>query len=1621
VSENIENHQKRREYTHLHFHTEYSLLDGLNKIKNVAPRLKELGMSAVAMTDHGNMFGAIDFYKSMKKEGIKPIIGMEAYIHNYEKLSDQSSKERFHLCLYAKNEIGYKNLMYLSSQAYLEGYYYSPRINKNILKERKEGLVCTSACLGGEINFHLNLSDKNIQKGAKGYERAKEVALEYKEIFGDDFYLEIMRHGIDLQENIDEQIIQISLETGIKLVATNDTHYTKKEDSEAQEVFMCIGTGKTWSDEERLKHSVHEFYIKSPEEMEEIFLDIPEAIDATNEIADKCNLELKLGDPTPPNFKFTREYSVVDNLELPEKEKEFSFENDDVLFDFQCRKGLEERLKIVPEEEHKKYRDRLELEINTIKKMKFSGYMLIVWDFVRESGEQDIPVGPGRGCLTKDAKVYVSSHKNLNSLEIKSIDKVQKGDFVISHTNSLQKVTETFKYEIEEELYKVETFYGDFLNPIILTGDHKIYLGNNEWKEAKDITTKDWLYLPIPKYIEDRIEEFDLSELDTQNDFEIDENFIKYSFSQNKISSEILQNFNSLENWQDYANNLNRRTIKRYLENNYLFQKFLGRWIGNGYIRKDLNRKEVSVVFHKDDEVGIKETEVFAESNGYQYSKLKNGSIISIHIQDRFLHSLFKSLFMDYKFESNSKYIPEFVFYMSKYEILNVLSGYISADGHSTENRIKITTVSKKLAIQTRKLLLQIGIPSSIRRDENSIYVVNIPANNSIDSIPKERKNIYQIFDDHIKLKVKKVEKLERQKTSVYDFTVENDHSYTTTNYTVHNSAAGSLVAFSLKITDIDPMKYDLLFERFLNPERVSMPDIDMDFAQNRRKDIIRYVQEKYGRENVAQVTTFNSLLAKGAIRDVGRVFELEQREIGNFAKLIPNELNITLDKSFKAEKGIEALIQSDDRFKKVWDIALLLEGLKRNLGVHAAGLVINNEPLWEKTPVYASTKDNEKNFITQYSLNFLEDVDLIKFDFLGLKTLDVIYGAIKLVKEHKGVEIDWHKIDVNDQKVYEFMSSGKTIGMFQIESSGMQELNRRLKPSNFEDVIALIALYRPGPMDSGMLDDFVDRKHGRKKISYPFEGKEFPEQLKEILDPTYGVIVYQEQVMQIVQKIGGFSLGKSDVVRRAMGKKKLEEMQKYKSEFADGAEKQGLDRKIAEELFDLIEKFAGYGFNKSHSAAYAMITFQTAYLKTYYPAEFMASILSTERDNLNKIALYVNEAKSMNIGILPPNIQESKEDFSVIKKGKKEFILFGLGAIKGVGDTALETIVNATKKGKFKDIKDFFNRVNGNKVNKRVLEALIKSGAFDYLKVGEEIYNRQTLWNGIDEILNFSRESGELKKVVEHSLFEEVDDFATNNQEIKLTPAKEFPLRKILEFEKETINFYISGHPLDEYREKIEKFENISNIINIDDFKNWQEAIFIAIVEIVEEKVSKKSGKKFATAKMLDFTGEYTFTIFSKNLEQLYKISEEERKGAIGIKCQLRIDDESGEDERKELMIKEFFSIDQIENYNKDLKSGSKFKKKSNFGVSDKIQDDIVIEAPPPPTDCIVQLSLRDRGEFRDQLVNLKEIANGDNFKGNRRLFLKITIEDQSLTVDTKLQVTDGFESQFRNLIRKV
>ena len=797
-------------------------------------------------------------------------------------------------------------------------------------------------------------------------------------------------------------------------------------------------------------------------------------------------------------------------------------------------------------------------------------------------------------------------------------------------------------------------------------------------------------------------------------------------------------------------------------------------------------------------------------------------------------------------------------------------------------------------------------------------------------------------------------------------------------------SAAGSLVAYALKITDIDPLPYNLLFERFLNPERVSMPDIDVDFCRDRRDEVIDYVIDKYGSDKVAQVSTFNKLLAKGVIRDVARVLDISLQDVDEFIKLVPEELKITLDEAYEKEPKIKEFIEKHPKGKELWEYAKALEGLNRNAGMHAAGLVISNESLWNKTPLFRQSKNDERHLITQYSKDHLEDVDLIKFDFLGLKTLTLIHNAIKLIKERYNKDIVWESIDVNDSKVYKTIQSGNTLGIFQIESDGMQSLNARLKPENFEDLIAVLALYRPGPMESGMLDDFIDRKHGLKKIIYPFDV------LKEVLEPTYGVIVYQEQVMQIVQIIGGFSLGGADVVRRAMGKKDPEKMAKLKDEFANGAEKQGYNRAKAEDLWELIVKFAGYGFNKSHSAAYGLITFQTAYLKTYYPSEFMAALLTSEQNKIENVAMYIEEMKKMNIKLLPPRINKAISEFSAIKQEDgTEAIVYGLGAIKSVGRPAIENILELrSKNGDFKDLHDFLSKIDTAKINRRTLEGFIKAGSFDDFG-----FTRKCLFNNLDTLAESARKMAEVRKNSASSLFGAEELNADTKINI-VVDNSEFEAMEKLGYEKEILGIYISGHPLDKFFEEINGIEYTKSI-DFENLKGGGEILSIGKVENFKSLMSK-SGKRYGILEILDFYSSFETTIFESHIEEIETIIKERKNDAFGFVLGFRNDDA-----RLSFTLKAVRTLDEIKSG--DFKAVKKYSSKKFEKKNDYTKEPMEFE------NSIIELDLsRLNKELIYEIHEIARNAHNPNEKGNKKLVLRVISAGSCLLYHTDFIISD-------------
>ncbi|MEI3395067.1 MAG: DNA polymerase III subunit alpha [Clostridia bacterium] len=977
-------------FVHLHIHSEFSLLDGANRIKDLPVRAKELGMDSIAITDHGVMFGAIDFYKACKKEGVKPIIGCEVYVAPRSRTDKQPGIDNhyYHLILLAKNNEGYKNLSKLVSLSFVDGYYYKPRIDREILEKYHEGLICLSACLAGEVNQAL-LSGQN--------EKAEQVALWHKKVFGDDYYIEIQNNGIKEQVLANQKLVQLARKLDIPLVATNDAHYLKREDAYNHEVLLCIQTGKRMSDEDRMKFDTDELYVKSPEEMAEYFKAFPDAIENTVKIAEQCNVEFEFGHTILPNYDVPPEYPT----------------HYDFLKEL-CDKGLKKRYGENLSEEIQK---RAEYELSIIKKMGYVDYYLIVWDFIHYAKTNGIPVGPGRG------------------------------------------------------------------------------------------------------------------------------------------------------------------------------------------------------------------------------------------------------------------------------------------------------------------------------------------------------------------------------------------------------SGAGSILAYAIEITDIDPIKYGLLFERFLNPERISMPDFDVDFSDERRQEVIDYVARKYGHDHVSQIITFGTMAAKMVIRDVARVLDYPYAEADALAKMIPNEIHITIKKALEQNKELKERYDTDEQTRKILDIAMGLEGMPRQASTHACGVVITKDPVDTYVPLYV--RDGQIN--TQYIMTTLEELGLLKMDFLGLRNLTVIQNTIDMVKENHGIDVEFDQ-DMSDPKVYKLWQDGNTSGIFQFESQGMTNFMKELKPDCLEDLIAGVSLYRPGPMDQ--IPRYIRGKQnpGHNEYTHP--------SLEPILNVTYGCMVYQEQVMQIVRDLAGYSLGRADLVRRAMGKKKLDVMAKEREVFihgqvdengnieVPGCVRNGIDEVSANKIFDEMAEFAKYAFNKSHAACYAVVSYRTAYLKAYYPAEFMAATLNSYLGNLDKAPQYIDECKRLGIQILKPDINKSFEKFTV-EDGK---IRFGLGAIKNVGTIPVENIVKERKeKGEYKSFTDFCERVSELQVNKKCVESLIKAGAFQEFE-----QTRATLLASFEAIIDTIQSGNKKGFNGQVSMFDigtkqEKEDM--EKQKYKFEEYEEMPEKEMLSMEKEMLGIYISGHPLEKMREQIMHSTNINSL----------------------------------------------------------------------------------------------------------------------------------------------------------------------------------------------------------------
>ncbi|HXW57760.1 MAG TPA: DNA polymerase III subunit alpha [Candidatus Cybelea sp.] len=1047
-------------FVHLHLHTDYSLLDGACEIGELTSEAARRGMPAVAVTDHGNLFAAANFYHEAIKHGVKPIIGCEVYVAPDGHKSRGSEAERSnHLVLLCENELGYRNLIQLVSTGFLDGFYYKPRIDHHLLSQHSSGLIALSACLRGEVTDRI-LAGK--------YDEARANAYRLRDIFGKgNFFLEVQDQGLEIEPQVNRELVRLSKETGIPLVATNDCHYLTRADSHAQEVLLCIQTGKTMSDGQRMKFATDQFYFKTAQEMAQVFRELPDALDRTVAIAERCNVKIQRVTDPFPEFKVPDGHTTDSYFERVVRE---GFRSHLPRLERLAREGLLRH-------PISAYETRLSAEIEMIKKMRFAGYFLIVWDFIHYARAQGVPVGPGRG------------------------------------------------------------------------------------------------------------------------------------------------------------------------------------------------------------------------------------------------------------------------------------------------------------------------------------------------------------------------------------------------------SAAGSLVSYSLRITDVDPLEYDLLFERFLNPERISMPDIDIDFCMRRRGEVIDYVRQKYGDKNVAQIITFGTMAAKAVLKDAGRALDMPYGEVDKIAKLVPNQLNIELKEALQQSPQLEALRQSDERVKELVEVGLRLEGLARHASTHAAGVVISPQPLTEIVPLYKSNKDE---ITTQYDMNALERIGLLKMDFLGLTTLTVLTDAVRMIQTNRGIDLDLSTLPLDDAPTYALFSRGDTTGIFQFESHGMRDILKRYQPTRLEDLTALNALYRPGPIQGGMIDDFIARKHGKKKVRY-----DLPE-LAEILAETWGVILYQEQVMQIANRLAGFSLGDADILRRAMGKKKPEEMAAQREKFLTGCQARKVPKEKAERIFDLMAEFAGYGFNKSHSCAYALLAYQTAWLKTHYPVEFMAAMLSSETGNTDKVVKYIHEARGMGITVLPPNVNSSDVDFTPVR----EQIRFGLRAIKNVGENTVKGILQARESlGGFKGFFQFCESVDSRLLNKRVIESLVRAGALDGLGA-----NRAQMIESIDAAMDRAQKLQHAREIGQHGLFGAAAAARPTLEVGSLPDVPEWPEHELLAAEYAVLGFYVSGHPLDKYAGRLEEW-NAIELSSMEGRRNGEDLTVAGII-VQSRPMRSRRGQRWVILTLQDRTGVIEALVFPEAFQKLEGIL----KGATPLLVKARV-----------------------------------------------------------------------------------------------------------------------------------
>jgi DNA polymerase-3 subunit alpha len=1435
-------------FCHLHTHSQFSILQSTANVKKIVSKAHEMGMPAVAITDIGNLHGAFYAVGEGEKLGIKVIIGAELYLtedRHKHKFTKDNPDRRTRQVFLAKNQAGYHNLSKMCSFGYVDGYYAGfPRIDRELIVKYKENIIATTGGLSAEIpQLILNVGEL----------QAEEAFQWWLEEFRDDFYIQLQRHGLEEEERVNEILLQWADKYDVKYFASNDCFYLKKDDADAHDTLLCVkdgipkstpvGRGRGY----RFGFPNHEFYFKSAEEMNQLFADLPESIETTMEIVNKTEV-----------IKLRRDI-LLPKYDIPKE-----FDNEDDYLRHLTYIGAEKRYKeITPA-----ITERIDHELKVMKNMGFPGYFLIVQDFINEARRIGVAVGPGRGCLTAGAKVV------LHDGTTKNICDIQIGDKVITESGTIRKVKNTFIYptNTKEELVRIKTHYGE-TDGITLTKDHKILTeknileptGNLEWKEAQEVKEGDWLFVPKPKVEASReIKEFDLADLcqdSDLNDLHFDEKYM-YHEIQNTFRGTLQKT----------------KSQQRKLILDKDWYKIFGIFTNDGWILDDNRQKiififpqykteNINFVINKFNEIGC---EVF-KNTVEDYTRTSKFTELSINSKPIFL--LFKKLYNEREINVESKHVPDFVLSASEENVTVFLKGFIETTTNLVANAHAFTTLSRKLADQIRFLSWRLNIPSILGVSDKSDfrkaikstkkgYWVGIAKDIKIGIVAtdiEETSTYHQIKNEKqegILIKVTNIETVPNQ-TLVYDFEVEEEHNYLTSSFLVHNSAAGSVVAYCIGITNIDPILYNLLFERFLNPERVSMPDIDVDFDDVGRQSVIEYVVKKYGRNQVAQIVTYGTMAAKMSIKDVARVMELPLDESNRIAKLVPEKPGTTLDKAFDEVEELRQIYRAKDLQGKVLQNAKVLEGCVRNTGTHAAGVIIAPNDITEYIPV-CTAKDAEL-FITQFDGKVVEDAGMLKMDFLGLKTLTIIKDAINLIEKNHGVKIDPDEIPIDDTKAYELYQRADTVGTFQFESDGMRKYLKELKPTNIEDLIAMNALYRPGPMD--FIPSYIDRKNGKEIVEYPHE------LLRPILEPTFGIMVYQEQIMQAAQIMGGYSLGGADILRRAMGKKKADEMAKQKSIFVEGAKNtHGIDKKKAEEVFEVMEKFAEYGFNRSHSAAYSVVAFQTGYLKAHYPAEYMAAVMTNNMSSIEKITFFIDEAQRLGIPVLGPDVNESIERFGVNDKGQ---IRFGLAAIKGAGETAVSHIITERKTGNYKDIFDFVERMDMSVINKRTFEALTFAGGLDCF---EDVHRAQifaktdTGKTNLDLLLAYSKAQKDEAASAQVSMFGGGADGKVEVMRPRLAEIERWTEIDKLNKEKEVVGFFISGHPLDQYKIEMKTSCN-STLLNIANGRKGAELkVGGMVIEVAHRKTA--SGRDFGLFTLEDYSGSSKFALFSKEYD---------------------------------------------------------------------------------------------------------------------------------------------------------